>query len=107
MKQQTSTKVTTSNSSNSSKIPVGIKVLLSKKLSNKYKPTGTKLTKYTKEDNDYLYEDLTDLCNSAYKAWYMKKFYELGRKHVLQLASIARQDGQDPKRLFSHLLKQA
>lgn len=56
-------------------------------------------------DNDILYEDLNDLTNDQFKCWYMKAFYKLGKDKVLVLASQARADGSNPKKLFSHLLK--
>lgn len=90
------------------KIPTDIKVILSNKTSNKNIPTGIKEEKVNQKeekfDNDYLYEDLRDLVNEAYKRWYMQKFYLLGRTRVQQLATIARQDGENPAKLFSYLL---
>ena len=56
-------------------------------------------------ENDQLYEQLTGLVNPQYKAWYMKVFYSLGRQRVLQLAGVARADGRDQAKLFSHLLR--
>lgn len=58
-------------------------------------------------DNDRLYDDLGDLVNPQFRAWYCKSFYRLGKDRVLVLASQARADGNDKRRLFSKLLKQA
>lgn len=58
-----------------------------------------------------LYEDLHDLVDDKFKAWYCKVFFKLGRDRVMILASQARSDskakpGGDATRLFSYLLKQ-
>lgn len=58
-----------------------------------------------KFDADHLFDMLPDLVNSSFKAWYCKMFYALGKDRVLQLASLARQDGKDHRKYFSHLLK--
>ena len=58
-------------------------------------------------DNDFLFEQLDDLVNPAFKPWYCKMFYRLGKDRVLVLASQARSDGKQPPRLFSKLLKEA
>jgi len=58
-------------------------------------------------DADHLFEMLPDLVNPTFKAWYCKMFYALGKDRVLQLASLARQDGKDNRKYFSHLLKKA
>ncbi len=72
---------------------------------SKYLPTGT--TDNNCYDNDHLFEQLKDLVNPQFRAWYCKRFYKLGRDRVLQLASIARADGKQPARLFSKLLKES
>lgn len=56
-------------------------------------------------ETDLLYEDLSSLVNSQFKAWYCSRFYALGRERVLILASQARADGKDPVKLFSYLLR--
>lgn len=56
-------------------------------------------------DNDVLYQELSDLVNPSFRAWYCKKFYQLGKDKTLELASIARADGREPKKLFSYLLR--
>jgi len=58
-------------------------------------------------ENDYLFDQLSELVNPQYKAWYCKQFYRLGKTKVLQLASIAKADGKQPSKLFSLLLKKA
>lgn len=58
-------------------------------------------------DNDYLYEQNSDLVNNQFKAWYMKQFYRLGKERVMILAAQARADGKQPAKLFSLLLKKA
>lgn len=62
-------------------------------------------TDSNKYDNDYLFEQLSDLVNPEYKKWYMKRFYTLGKEEVLRLASQAKSDGNNPQKLFSYLLK--
>jgi len=54
---------------------------------------------------DYLFNELKDLVNQKFRAWYISRFYTLGKEKVLRLASIARADGKDPQKYFSHLLK--
>lgn len=39
-----------------------------------------------------------------YYKWYCRKAFRLGPERFLQLASVARADGKDPKRLFTYLL---
>ena len=64
-------------------------------------PTDSK-----KYDNDHLFEQLGDLVNEQYRAWYCKMFYTIGKDRVLVLASIARQDSKsNPRGYFSKLLK--
>jgi len=58
-----------------------------------------------KYDNDVLFDELADLVNNDFRAWYCGRFYKLGTQRVLELASIARADGREPKKLFSTLLK--
>lgn len=72
------------------------------------KPTGitdTTDTTDTKYDNDLLFEQLGDLVNNQFRAWYCKMFFVLGKDNVLKLASVARNDGKDPRKMFSLLLK--
>lgn len=54
-----------------------------------------------------LYEDLGDLVNDKFKAWYCQTFYKIGREKVMILASQARADGNDSPKLFSKLLREA
>jgi len=78
----------------------------------------TKTTKYptiainkTKNNcyrtTDLVFVEVQDLTCPAYRAWYCKMIHRLGRDKILRLASIARQDGNDPARLFSYLIKNA
>lgn len=67
--------------------------------------TNSLNNKSKKYDNDFLFEDLSDLVNESFKGWYMKQFYRLGKDRILQLASIARADGKNPQRYFSYLIK--
>lgn len=60
-----------------------------------------------KYDADHLFDQLSDLVNPQFKAWYCKMFYAIGVERVLQLASLARQDGKDSRKYFSHLLRKA
>lgn len=68
------------------------------------KDRGGPMKKY---DADHLFDMLPDLVNPTFKAWYCRMFYKLGKDRVLQLASLARQDGKDNRKYFSHLLKKA
>lgn len=73
---------------------------------SKYIPTDISTDTTNKTfDNDRLYEQLSDLVNPQYRAWYCKMFYKLGKDKVLTLASQARNDGKNPPKLFSHLLR--
>ena len=58
-------------------------------------------------DNDILFNQLSDLVNDTFRAWYCRQFYKLGTQRVLQMASIARADGKYPAKLFSKMLKDA
>lgn len=62
---------------------------------------------YTQYDNDHLFNQLSDLVNETFRAWYCRQFYRLGTQRVLQMASIARADGKHPAKLFSKMLKDA
>lgn len=57
-------------------------------------------------DINILFDDfkVQGLVNEEFKAWYCKAFFKLGRDRVLVLASQAKADGNDPLKLFSHLL---
>lgn len=72
---------------------------------SKYIPTDISTGINKKYDNDFLYEDLADLVNDQYRAWYCQSFYKLGKDLSLRLASTARADGKNPRNLFSYLLK--
>lgn len=74
---------------------------------NKYIPTDISTDTSKKYDCDYLYEELGDLVNDNFRAWYMSKFYKLGKDRVLQLASTARNDGINKSKLFSFLLSKS
>ena len=71
----------------------------------RFKPTD--ITTDTKYDNDFLFEQLSDLVNPQFRKWYCGIFYRLGKDKVLQLASIARSDGKQPIKLFSYLLSKS
>lgn len=58
-------------------------------------------------ENDALFEMYGDLVNQKFRSWYMKMFYAIGKDEVMRLASIARSEGKDKQKLFSHLLKKA
>lgn len=55
---------------------------------------------------DQLFDYLSDLVNDTFRPWYCRQFYRLGRERTLILASQARNDGRDKRKLFSHLLKE-
>jgi hypothetical protein len=69
-----------------------------------YIPTDISTVTNKKYDNDFLFDELKDLVNDNFKAWYMSKFYKLGKDKVLELASIARADGKNRQRYFSYLI---
>lgn len=75
----------------------------------RYKPTDTTGINWGKKkqfEADILFEDLQDLTNPQFRAWYCKMFFKLGRERVLILASQARADAKkDSRKLFSYLLK--
>jgi hypothetical protein len=54
---------------------------------------------------DNIYNQLPDLVNHKFRAWYVSRFYDLGKDQVFRLASLARADGKNPQKLFSYLLK--
>lgn len=56
-------------------------------------------------ETDVLYDDLKDLVNDTFRLWYLHTFHKIGRERVLILASQARADGKEPRKLFSHLLR--
>lgn len=68
------------------------------------KPTATGATSDWKS-SDMLYSQLKDLVNEQFKKWYLKQFNRIGYRKVLEIASEARADGKDPRKLFSMLLK--
>lgn len=69
-----------------------------------FKPTATVKT-LDLEASNKLYMELSDLVNENFKLWYLKMFNRLGYQQVLHLASQARADGKNPRKLFSFLLK--
>jgi len=74
------------------------------------KPTDKQLISTGKKqfEVDLLFDDLKDLVNDKFRAWYCKMFFKLGREKVLVLASQARADAKkDSRRLFSYLLKKS
>lgn len=54
---------------------------------------------------DSLLNTCSDLIDYNYKKWFAKKFQALEPTTVMELASQARQDGSDPKRLFCFLIR--
>jgi hypothetical protein len=74
------------------------------------KPTGPtgkeRLTKQEVLGCDIALSDYSDLMSKEFYAWYCKAFYKLGRERFARIASEARADGQNPKRLFSFKIKQ-
>lgn len=74
---------------------------------HKVNSTDTTVFEGKKWDVDHLFDMLPDLVNPQFKAWYCKTFYRLGKDRVLQLASIARQDGKNQRKYFSHLLRKS
>lgn len=66
-------------------------------------PTATE--QLSIKEQDILYSMLSDLTNDLFKAWYCTTFKRLGREKTMNLASLARADGKDPRKYFSYLLK--
>jgi hypothetical protein len=56
-------------------------------------------------ETNLLYNDLKYLANDKFRSWYCKVFFKIGRQRVLILASQAKVDGNDPIKLFAHLLQ--
>lgn len=71
---------------------------------NNLKTTVKTIDNYKPVDD--LYDQLPDLVNQQFRAWYCQTFHKLGRDHVLKIASIAKADAKvDKRRYFSSLLK--
>lgn len=65
-------------------------------------------SKKYKYECDELYEQLSDLVgDTRFRAFYIKAFYKLGRREVLKLASICRQEHQKPANAFGWKIRQA
>lgn len=74
---------------------------------NRFKPTDISTDSH-KYENDFLFEDLSDLVNPQFRGWYCKQFYRLGKKETLRLAQVARADAKmSAPKLFSYLLKKS
>lgn len=54
---------------------------------------------------DALFDQYQDLVNAEFRKWYCKMFYKIGSERVVQLASLARADGKNPRKYFSYLLR--
>ena len=54
---------------------------------------------------DALFDQYQDLVNAEFRKWYCKMFYKIGAERVVQLASLARADGKNPRKYFSYLLR--
>lgn len=57
--------------------------------------------------NDSIYAEIPDLVNDRFRAWYCDAFYKLGKNRVLGIIKEAKQEGKNPARYFSYLLKEA
>lgn len=55
--------------------------------------------------NDSVYAEIPDLVNDQFRSWYCDMFYKIGKERVLTLIKVARTEGKNPARYFSHLLK--
>lgn len=74
---------------------------------NKLTTTVTTVKEGSKYQNaNEIYEVVADLVNDSFRPWYCQSFHKLGYKRVLELASLARADGKNPRNYFSYLLKQ-
>lgn len=70
------------------------------------KSTPITVGKKEYQEQDQLFEILSDLVNEQFKPWYCSRFYAIGRERVMILASQARADAlQDKQKLFSYLLR--
>lgn len=56
---------------------------------------------------DILLMDCENLIEPEYQKWFARKFYDLDESTVRQLASEAKADGKNPKRLFCYLINKA
>jgi hypothetical protein len=54
---------------------------------------------------DMLLRDYAELIDPNYTKWFAKRFYTLPFDAIHRAASEARADGDDPRRLFAHLIK--
>ncbi len=75
------------------------------KQSNPTEQLSTGLSKDQVLACDIALSDYADLMSEQFKAWYCKVWYKIGRERFGILASQARADGKDPKKLFSYLLR--
>lgn len=56
---------------------------------------------------DVLLQACSDIISPSYKPWFAKRFYKLDKNSVLNGASLARQDGKNSQKMFSHLVREA
>jgi len=54
---------------------------------------------------DMMLDNYSSLINTDYKKWFAKRFYGMDDETVAKLASQARCDGKDPRKLFAYLVK--
>lgn len=73
---------------------------------NKFNPT-VQLAIGDNREVDILLKETSELQSTEFKSWYAKCYRQLGKDRVFELASQAKADGQNPKKLFSYLLKKA
>lgn len=74
---------------------------------NKFTTTDTTVKRRGEKyfEADALFEQFADLVNDRFRSWYCHKFYQLGGRRVVELASLARADGKNSQKYFSYLLK--
>lgn len=65
----------------------------------------TTIDNCSRKEVDILLKDCSDLIEPTFKEWFAKSFYSLNRNKIIQLASVARNDGKNPRRYFSYLIK--
>jgi hypothetical protein len=57
-------------------------------------------------NTDAIYDEVIDLVNPKFRAWYCELFYRLGKDKVFRMASEARADARvDKRKLFSSMLR--
>lgn len=78
--------------------PIGVNYI------NPIEPIGAPNSYQTVET---LLEECSDIIDQRYKPWFAKRLYRLNKNSVLTAAKLARQDGKNPHKYFSQMIKDA